>query len=153
GYEFQTHGMKWSAAGSANCTCAGLAHSVAQGGNLEFLVLARDSALPDEIAFEAITDPAKYSGTGRAWNEGRTSCALVVTSADSRSPTLTIAWEVTGHSAASVVEVQIGDQPAHTLDVTPATVVLEGPPPSRITLTALIGDEVVEAHGWVTNRD
>lgn len=153
GYEFQTVGMTWSAAGSANCTYAGLARSVGQGGNLEFLVLARDSALPGEIAFETITDPTKYSGTGRAWNEGRTGSALVVTRAEYRSPTLTIAWEVTGHSAASEVEVQIGDQPAHTLDATPATVVLEGLPPSTITLTALIGDEVVEAHAWVINHD
>lgn len=155
GYEFRGRDGTWTAIGSANCTHAALAHSVAQGGNLEFLVLTRGVELPTdpEFEFEPVGEPATFPSTGRTWNEGRMSSALVVTRAEYKNHELHVAWETAGHQEIALAELRLGDHAAYPLDASPAVLQLEEPPPNYVALRSIIGEDVVEARAWVTHHD
>ena len=153
GYEFRSGEVTWTAVGSANCTNATLAHSVAEGGNLEFLVVTRDVALPTDLKFEPVRDPAAFPFTGRTWNEGKVSSALMVTRAEYQNHQLCVEWETAGYREVALAELQVGDLPPYQLDASPAVLPMEGSPPDYVTLRGLVGEDVVEARAWIINHD
>jgi hypothetical protein len=159
GYEFRAGDVTWTAIGSANCTNRALAHSVAEGShvtqasNLEFLVVTKAVSLPTDLKFRAVGDPSAFRTSGRTWNEGRASSALMVTRAECRHQELRVEWEVTVQREVSLAELQVGDHLAYRQDANAAVLYLENPPPDYVTLRCLVGEDVVEAHAWITNLD
>jgi hypothetical protein len=149
-YEFVTGQRSWLAAGSANCTKAGIARGARNNGNVEFLVLLPNGKLSEEgLQLENVANPSEMSGTGRNWDEGqRQRSTLRILSAIYRDGMLRVEWEADG-----------SDQIAATLEVdacvyqclaSPIEIPLGNPPSSPIVhLDAHVQGRAASARSWV----
>lgn len=148
-YELNTENSIWLAIGSANCTNAGIINGIAEGGNSEFLAVFQCEPLEDErVEFRVVEDPAKFTGTGRRWDEvdppphrGITYfCAMY------EDQTLTTVWESNGRLSSP--HLTVGNV-KFELDESPSRIPMKEEPPRFVTLSGRLDGENVSTDTWV----
>jgi hypothetical protein len=152
-YQFANAKESWVAIGSANCTQAALIKSMAEGGNLEFLVLLRDTHLPDEMNFMAIADPITFPHTGRNWDSSPLSPSTIsIEKATYQAGQLSVEWKLLEKGAVSDIALYTnGNRIAHGFES--AISISFEPSPRVITLKAAINGNRTETSAWVINYD
>ncbi len=150
-YSFASTEDHWLALGSANCTLAGLAKGIHDGGNVEFLLLLPGGLLPDdEMELERVEDAADLPGTGRRWDEEKAGSRLIrISTAECCNGELTVTWEST--SRLDEVTLLCGRE-RYEVTESPIWIRLETVP-SVVILEARARGQVAEARAWVSFVD
>jgi len=153
-YQFTNSHTSWMAIGSANCTRAALMKSVAEGGNLEFLLFLKDTALTDEgLVFTSIDDPATFPYTGRNWDiSPLPSVPIIIEKASYKNKQLTVEWQLPENEIVTDLALYADGNsiPCNTFSAAFDSLNI---PPRLITLRANIDGNSVETSAWVTNYD
>jgi hypothetical protein len=152
-YQFLTSHSSWLAIGSANCTHAALMKSVTDGGNLEFLILLKDTTLPDDLNFVAIPNPASFPYTGRNWDTDLLpSSPIIIEEPSYKDGQLLIRWRQQERGEISRIELSVNERSIECDNLTAVSVTLDFPPQS-ITLRMVINGRIFETRAWVINYD
>jgi HKD family nuclease len=153
-YQFTTSSTSWLAIGSANCTQAALIKSVAEGGNLEFLLLLKDVILTDEdLIFTSIDDSATFPHTGRNWDTSPLpSTPIIIEKASYKKKQFSVEWRLPENKIVSDITLFADGHsiPCNTFSASSDSLDI---PPRLITLKATIDGNSVETSAWVTNYD
>jgi hypothetical protein len=153
-YQFTATQTSWLAIGSANCTQAALMKSVAEGGNLEFLLLLEDASLPDEnFGFTTISSPGAFPNTGRNWDASSASPAsIIIEEAFYKDRQLTVKWKLLENTDLSEITLDVdGESISIPSSSSNATRVTLDKAPQSVTLKATIDGNISQIRGWVIN--
>jgi|GEM_PF-1769703 len=152
-YQFTKSNESWLAIGSANCTQAALMKSMTEGGNLEFLLLLKDTGLFDDLNFTEIADPATFPHTGRNWDSNPLpASAISIEKASYKGGQLSVEWKLLeGGIVSDIILYADGDRIASDLE-SAISISLELPP-HLITLRLSFNGSSTEMSAWVINYD
>ena len=152
-YQFTKANESWLAIGSANCTQAALMKSITEGGNLEFLLLLKDTALSDDLNFTEIADPVTFPYTGRNWDSSPLPpSAISIEKASYKGGRLSVEWKLAEKGTVSDITLY-ADGNRIPYDLESATSVSLELPPRVITLKTTINGSSTETSAWVINYD
>src|SRR6266487_1427593 len=153
-YQFTTSHTSWLALGSANCTQAALMKSVGEGGNLEFLLLLKDKALPDDgLVFQDISDPATFPYTGRDWTYGMSPTSpVIIEEASYNNGHLLVKWQLPEDIEVSDIALE-ADGNSILYSSSDSTCAPLDHAPQAVTLKVTINGNITETRAWVINYD
>lgn len=159
-YQFKNTHTLSVALGSANCTQAALMRSVAEGGNLEFLLFIEEDVarsndyLDDEaLDFRQVIDVETFPYTGRDWtiSSSEPSSILFIDEATYTDGILTVKWRKQDNldvedatlTTDTGETVYCGNQYHMTIALPKA--------PGRVTLEVIANEDFCTTHAWVVN--
>jgi hypothetical protein len=150
-YQFAASHSSWLAIGSANCSQAALMKSVAEGGNFEFLLILKDTVLPDDLNFTTIPDPENFPHTGRNWDTDLLpSTPIIIEEASYKEGQLSVKWLPREEDVLSKIVLDANERSIQCNNQTAISVPLDLPP-QFITLKMTINGSVFETRAWVIN--
>lgn len=159
-YQFKNAHMSSVALGSANCTQAALMRSVADGGNLEFLLFIEEDVTAshnylddDALDFKPIIDAETFPYTGRDWTISSLEylSILRLDEVTYNDGVLTVKWsqqddlDVEDATLTTDTGESIYSGKQHQI-----TIALQEAP-QKVTLEAIANEDFCKTHAWVIN--